>query len=92
MINVIHRTAKSSGNNYVVVSSITPLPKRVECPEQVIPSFEFNYDDKFGNLDQIDEWTQNKIKETDEYKAKQETTPVENVVEEVVESLEDLAF
>tara|TARA_R110002020_G_scaffold328548_2_gene544470 strand:- start:495 stop:1109 length:615 start_codon:yes stop_codon:yes gene_type:complete len=88
MINVIHKTAKSSGNNYVVVSGITPLPKRVECPEQVIQSFEFNYDDKFENFEQLDEWTQNKIKETDEYKEKTETAaPVE-----VVESLEDLAF
>jgi len=91
MINVIHKTAKSSGNNYVVVSGITPLPKRVECPEQVIPSFEFNYDDKFSNFEQLDEWTQNKIKETDEYKEKTEGS-VEAVSDEVVESLEDLAF
>ena len=79
MVNVMHKTAKSSGNNYVVVSSITPLPKRVECPEQVIPSFEFNYDDKFENFDELDEWTQNKIKETDEYKEKTETGEAEDI-------------
>ena len=77
MINVIHRTAKSSGNEYVVVSGITPLPKRVECPEQIIPSFEFNFDEKFSNFDELDEWTQNKIKETDEYKAKVNSNEIE---------------
>ena len=87
MINVIHKTAKTSGNNYVVVSSITPLPKRVECPEQVVPSFEFNYDDKFSNFENLDEWTQNKIKETDEYKEKTATA-----VSEEVEDLSELAF
>jgi len=96
MVNVMHKTAKSSGNNYVVVSSITPLPKRVECPEQVIPSFEFNYDDKFKNFDELDEWTQNKIKETDEYKEKTatgEAEDIEVVAEEVIAAdFSDLAF
>lgn len=94
MINVIHKTAKTSGNNYVVVSSITPLPKRVECPEQVIPSFEFNFTDCFENFEQLDEWTQNKIKETDEFKALTETAPIEDAapVSEEVEDLSELAF
>ena len=96
MVNVMHKTAKSSGNNYVVVSSITPLPKRVECPEQVIPSFEFNYDDKFENFDELDEWTQNKIKETDEYKEKTATGEAEDiqvVAEEVIAAdFSDLPF
>ena len=90
MINVIHRTAKSSGNEYVVVSGITPLPKRVECPEQIIPSFEFNYDDKFENFEQLDEWTQGKIKETDEYKAKVSTE--EDAPADVEGDLSELAF
>ena len=90
MINVIHKTAKTSGNNYVVVSGITPLPKRVECPEQIIPSFEFNYDDKFENFEQLDEWTQGKIKETDEYKAKVSTE--EDAPADVEGDLSELAF
>ena len=94
MVNVIHKTAKSSGNDYVVISSITPLPKRVECPEQVIPSFEFNFTDSFENFEQLDEWTQNKIRETDEFKALTETAPIEvaATVSEEVEDLSELAF
>jgi hypothetical protein len=91
MINVIHKTAKSSGNDYTVISSITPLPKRVECPAQVIPSFEFNFTDSFENFELLDQWTQDKIKETDEYK---ELETVEEIpqFQGTAESLEDLAF
>lgn len=92
MINVIHRTAKSSGNEYVVVSGITPLPKRVECPEQIIPSFEFNFDEKFSNFEELDEWTQNKIKETDEYKAKVNSNETETVEDAPSDEFDELAF
>lgn len=95
MINVIHKTSKTSGNKYVVVSGITPLPKRVECPAQVIPSFEFNFDEKFENFDLLDEWTQGKIKETDEYKAKVNPNEIEVKDAETIEpsgDLSDLAF
>ena len=92
MINVIHRTAKSSGNEYVVVSGITPLPKRVECPEQIIPSFEFNFDEKFSNFDELDEWTQGKIKETDEYKAKVNSNETETVEDAPADEFDDMPF
>jgi len=92
MINVIHRTAKSSGNEYVVVSGITPLPKRVECPEQIIPSFEFNFDEKFSNFDELDEWTQGKIKETDEYKAKVNSNETETVEDAPDDEFDDMPF
>lgn len=90
MLNVIHKTAKSSGNNYVVVSGVSPLPKRTECPEQIIESFEFNYDDKFSNLELLDEWTQNKIKETDEYKEKVKGNNIE--AESDDNEVDDLPF
>ena len=92
MINVIHKTSKASGNNYVVVSGITPLPKRVECPEQIIPSFEFNFDEKFINFEELDEWTQNKIKETDEYKAKVNSNETETVEDTPDDEFDDMPF
>tara|TARA_R110001599_G_scaffold156298_3_gene342175 strand:+ start:478 stop:1104 length:627 start_codon:yes stop_codon:yes gene_type:complete len=92
MINVIHKTAKSSGNEYVVVSGITPLPKRVECPEQIIPSFEFNFDEKFSNFEELDEWTQGKIKETDEYKAKVNSNETETVEDAPSDEFDDMPF
>ena len=94
MVNVIHKTAKSSGNDYVVISGITPLPKRVECPAQIIPSFEFNFTDSFENFELLDQWTQDRIKESDEFKALTETAPIEAAapVGEVEEDLSELAF
>ena len=46
MINVTHDAAKN-GNVYANIGTINPLPKGMECPPQINPSFEFNYDDKF---------------------------------------------
>lgn len=69
MLNVIHKTSKS-GNEYVNVSGVSPLPKRVECPEQITPSLEFNFDEGFKHFETLPEWIQDKIKVTDEYKAK----------------------
>lgn len=91
MLNVIHKTSKA-GNNYVLVSGVSPLPKRVECPDQIIPSFEFNYDEKFSNLEQLDEWTKNKIKETDEYKEKVSGNNVDAEPDNNDDDIDDLAF
>ena len=94
MVNVIHKTAKSSGNDYVVISGITPLPKRVECPAQVIPSFEFNFTDAFENFELLDQWTQDKVRESDEYLEVTGTGIIEesNSVTEAEEDLSELAF
>lgn len=51
MLNVIHKKSATSGNNYSMISGITPLPKGgdgkpMQCPPQVNPTFVLSYDDK----------------------------------------------
>ncbi len=71
MINVIHHEAKN-GNIYANVGSINPLMKGMECPEQVNPSFEFNYTDCFNSewVEDQPEFIADMIKSTPEYKAR----------------------
>lgn len=68
MLNVLHKT--SGENTYANISSIATLPKGMKAPEQVNPSFEFNFEDKFSEFDNLPEWLQDKVKLSDEYLAK----------------------
>jgi len=69
MINVIHKTSKS-GNVYSLISNISGIPKGMQKPTQINPTFEFNFDDKFDNevLETMPEFIKNRIKISDEYK------------------------
>lgn len=69
MINIIHKTSKA-GNDYAIVSGITPLPKGLECPSQINDSFEFNYGDKFDALNKLNDWIKDKVKTSKEYQEK----------------------
>lgn len=68
MLSIIHKATKT-GNMYPTIQSIITLPKGMECPPQVNPSFEFSYnpfdEDKFNSLP---EWLQAKASESKEYK------------------------
>lgn len=44
MLNIIHKTSQS-GNLYAAISSVTPLPKGIQCPAQINPTFVLSYDD-----------------------------------------------
>ena len=70
LINIIHATSKASGNQYAKIASITPLMKGGECPDQINPSFIWNYNDNFDLqiLENLHEYFQNKIKSSLEYK------------------------
>ena len=68
MISIIHKTSKQ-GKLYAEISSISTLPKGMDCPAQINPSFEFTftpYDhDKFESLP---DWLKDKIKASKEYR------------------------
>lgn len=69
MINIIHRTAKTSGNDYSVVSSISPLPKGTTCPPNINPLFIWDYEENYddGVLENLHDWFKDKIKSSLEY-------------------------
>lgn len=54
MLNVIHKPSKDGTRQYEEISGITPMPKGVNCPEQINNTFILSYDDfdinKFNTL------------------------------------------
>ncbi len=69
MVNVVHKTSKSSGKTYAEIAGITPIPKGMTCPDQVNPSFEFTYDPfDQAKFDTLPDWLTDKCKTSDEYK------------------------
>lgn len=68
MINVIHKESKK-GNMYAQVSSITPIPDGMNCPDQINKTFVLSYsdwsDEKFNFLP---EWIRKEMESTPEFK------------------------
>jgi hypothetical protein len=91
MLNVIHKTSKSSGKSYATISGVTPVPKGMPLPAQVNPSFVFSYDEwsdeKFTALP---EWLRKRIEATPEFRRRMEQ-PVADVPFKD-ESNDDLPF
>lgn len=76
MLNIIHKTS-GKGTVYSNISGVSALPKGLECPPQVNPSFVFSYEDwsdaKFAILP---EWLRQRIEKTPEFKRRLDTPPV----------------
>ena len=70
-VSIVHKKA-TNGNVYNNVGSVVTLMKGVECPAQVNPSFEFNYDDKFDLtwLREQPDFIKDMIQSTPEYKGR----------------------
>jgi len=73
MLNIIIKTTKG-GNDFAVISNITSLPKGLQYPAQVNPSYEWNYEDKFDEeaIDKFPEFIRDRIRHSDEYRKLQE--------------------
>ena len=80
MVNIITKVHEGTGNKYAQIASISGLPKGMEKPQRVNDLFEFSvaeFDEKkFAGLS---EYIQERIKQTDEWKAytKQEAGEIE---------------
>lgn len=72
MINVIHKVSKTSGKQYAIIASISPIPKGTECPDAINPTFIWDYEENFdeGILENLHDWFKNQIKSSEEYKDK----------------------
>lgn len=86
MLNIIHKTAVSSGNEYALVSGITAMPKGLEIPVQINENFEFNYGDHFHNLENLHDWIRDKVVTSKEYKEKVAPNEIEVKDEEIIPS------
>lgn len=69
MLNIIHKTTKQ-GSTFAVISNISSVPKGFVCPEQINPTFEWNFEDKYDEfaLNSFPDFIKDKIKSSDEYK------------------------
>lgn len=81
MISVVHKTSKQ-GKEYALISTISPLMKGTKAPNQINPTFQFNYNDNF-NTEWLDnecpEWLQTTIKSTKEYQTATGFTDVDDM-------------
>jgi len=70
LLSIIHKVSKS-GNEYANISSISRMPKGMECPKQINDTFEFNFTDHFSYevLETLPDFIKDKIKTSDEYQA-----------------------
>ena len=85
MLNIIHKEAKTSGNQYALVSGITPMPKGLEVPPQINENFEFNYGDSFHNFDFLHDWIKDQVRDSAEYREKVAPNEIEVKDEEIVD-------
>ena len=71
MLNIVHKASADGNKTYANITGITPMPKGLQCPEQVNPTRLLAYDswnqDVFMSLP---EWLADKISATPEYKSK----------------------
>jgi len=93
MVNVIHKVSKA-GKTFADIKGVTPMPKGLQCPQQINPTFEFSVlefdEDKFNTLP---DFLKDKIKNSKEFKELQQPNNVETHAEETIQqSDEDLPF
>jgi hypothetical protein len=95
MINLIHKPSENDPTKiYERISSITPIPKGLNCPEQINPTFVLSFDEwdeeKFKSLP---EFIRERIEKSDEYKAMNAVAPIEpHEVRANTENIDDLPF
>jgi len=67
LLSIIHKTSKN-GKKYADISSVTTLPKGMEVPSQINPTFELNYEN-FDNVlfETLPDFIKDKMKKTPEY-------------------------
>lgn len=69
MLNIIHKPSASDPTKvYEKISSISPLPKGVKCPNPITPVFELSYDNWSPELfSTLPDFVQDKIKSSVEF-------------------------
>ncbi len=71
MVNVIHRASADGTKTYANIASISPMPKGLQCPDQINPSRILSFSSWNQDLFMtLPEWLADKISATPEYKSK----------------------
>ena len=70
MVNLIHVTSKSSGKVYSKIGSVSAVPKGIEVPAQINPTFVLSYDNfDFEKFNSLPDFIKDKMKSSIEYTA-----------------------
>lgn len=93
MLSIIHKVSKSN-SEYATISTISTIPKGMECPAQINANFEFNYTDKFSleTVELFPDFIKDKIKSSVEFKAITNPNEAEITNEDVNQDASDLPF
>ena len=78
MLTIVHNTSAANGKTYANITSISGMPKGIECPKQVNPSYTFDYNENFDMIamdKNIPQFLQDIIKQTPEWNAKMNEIP-----------------
>jgi hypothetical protein len=69
LLSITHKTA-TNGNTYANISSVSLLPKGMECPEMITPLQELSFD-KFSEelFESLPDFIKDKIKTSQEYQS-----------------------
>ena len=71
LLNVVHRTAKTSGNKYAIISSTSPVPDGMAVPDQINESVVIDYDNITEEIFySLPEFIRNKMMTSIEYRNK----------------------
>jgi hypothetical protein len=100
MLNVIHKPSKDGTKTYQEVGSVSPMPKGLQCPEQINKSFIFEYDNfDPAKLEVLPDFIKTKIKSSFEYAAIQQPNHLQTESPETFDpngfnpgEIEDLPF
>ena len=95
MLNIIHVQGKKDANKtYQSIGSVSPMPKGLECPAQINPTFTFEFDNfNQEKFDSLPDFIKDTIKTSEEFKAL--TNPIADAKDEpkgLAEEHDDLPF
>lgn len=68
MLNIIHNVSKNTGKTYADISSISAMPKGLQCPPQVNENSILSYDDfDHEKFEALPDFIKEKVKASEEY-------------------------
>jgi len=82
MLNIIHiQGKKDATKTYQSIGSVSPMPKGLECPAQINPTFTFEFDNfNQEKFDSLPDFIKDTIKTSEEFKAL--TNPIADAKDE----------
>ena len=93
MLNVIHKPSKDGTRQYEEISGITPMPKGVNCPEQINNTFILSYDDfDINKFNTLPDFIRNKMQTSMEFTNIQNPNHKEIHNSSIDETYDDLPF